>query len=266
MTRGALIFAYDNECIDYRAMAAWSARNIHRHLDIPVAVITDRPIDDEVFDRVIICDKESGNARHFSDLDQHVTWYNRNRSDAFELTPWDHTLLLDADYVVASDRLSLFYEIDRDLVVHRWAHDVTGMYDFDGNNHFGRYRMPMSWATVMCFRRTEAVQQTFDIMHMVRENWQHYRELYHIGQPAYRNDIALSVALNLQSGHTGMKCAIPWSMPSVLPADTLSQIDIDQYRVDFKDTHGKPRYIEIAGQDFHAMGKKSLGDIIANHR
>lgn len=266
MTRGALIFAYNNEHIDYRAMAAWAAENIHRHLDIPVAVITDNPIDDGVFDQVIIHGKTSGNARHFADLPQHVSWYNQNRVSAFDLTPWDHTLLLDADYVVASDRLNLLWEIDRDLVVHRWAHDITGMYDFDGNNYFGRYRMPMSWATVMCFRRSQEAKQTFDIMHMVRENWQHYRELYHIGQPAYRNDIALSIALNLHSGHVGMDCSVPWSMPSVLPSDTLSQIDTDQYRIDFLDSQAKPRYIEIKGQDFHAMGKKSLGDIIANNR
>ena len=43
MTTGALIFAFDNEQTDYVAMAGWSAENIHRHLDIPVAVVTNAP-------------------------------------------------------------------------------------------------------------------------------------------------------------------------------------------------------------------------------
>ena len=39
MTTGALIFAFNNEKTDYVALAAWSAANIHRHLDIPVALL-----------------------------------------------------------------------------------------------------------------------------------------------------------------------------------------------------------------------------------
>ncbi len=41
MTTGALIFAFNNEQTDYVAMAGWCARNIRRHLDIPVAIVTD---------------------------------------------------------------------------------------------------------------------------------------------------------------------------------------------------------------------------------
>ena len=37
MTTGALIFAYNNDKINYVKMAAWTANNIKRHLKIPVA-------------------------------------------------------------------------------------------------------------------------------------------------------------------------------------------------------------------------------------
>ena len=40
MTTGVLIFAFNNEHIDYLAMANWSAQNIRRHLNLPVAVVT----------------------------------------------------------------------------------------------------------------------------------------------------------------------------------------------------------------------------------
>ena len=36
LTRGALIFAFNNEQTDYLAMAEWSANNIRKHLGIPV--------------------------------------------------------------------------------------------------------------------------------------------------------------------------------------------------------------------------------------
>jgi hypothetical protein len=43
LTQGVLIFAFNNEATDYLAMAAWSAKNIRRHLNLPVAVVTDAP-------------------------------------------------------------------------------------------------------------------------------------------------------------------------------------------------------------------------------
>ena len=53
MTQGALIFAFDNEEIDYVKLAAWNARNIHEHLKIPVAIVTDSVDVPDVFDVVI---------------------------------------------------------------------------------------------------------------------------------------------------------------------------------------------------------------------
>ena len=43
LTKGALIFAFNNEHIDYIAMAGWNAENIRKHLNLPVAVVTDDP-------------------------------------------------------------------------------------------------------------------------------------------------------------------------------------------------------------------------------
>ena len=44
MTTGALIFARNNEQIDYEAMACWSAKNIERHLGIPTHIVTDNAV------------------------------------------------------------------------------------------------------------------------------------------------------------------------------------------------------------------------------
>ena len=45
MTAGALIFAFNNEQIDYVSMAKWSAKNIERHLGIPTRIITNDDIE-----------------------------------------------------------------------------------------------------------------------------------------------------------------------------------------------------------------------------
>ena len=93
MTQGALIFAFDNDHIDYVRMAAWSAANIRRHLNIPVAVITDRE-DVDGFDHIIHCDRGGENHRWFGDFKTQMPWHNRTRADAYALSPWDQTLLL----------------------------------------------------------------------------------------------------------------------------------------------------------------------------
>ena len=266
MTTGALIFAFNNEQIDYVAMANWSARNIHRHLGIPVCVVTDKePATPNVFDRVIIAAPVDAGQRYFSVYDTNVTWHNTNRMDAYTLSPWDQTLVLDADYVVASDQLRTALNSRRDFVCHRWATDITGLRTFEDLNYFGNHRMPMWWATVMMFRRSNTTELLFDTMQMIRDNWTHYRNLYKNPVPTYRNDHALSIALNTLNGHTLCVDTIPGALASLTPEHRLTQLDADSYRVDFLTPDKKPRWITLT-QDFHAMGKQQLGAIVANSR
>ena len=265
MTTGALIFAYNNECIDYLAMAAWSAKNIRRHLNLPVCVVTDQPVPAEYnFEHVVFAKTVGKDSRWFADIDATVTWYNGNRSSAYELSPWDQTLVLDADYVVASDQLANLLAVDTDFLCHRWAYDVTGLQPFDDNNFFGRYNMPMSWATVMLFRRSKTTKLIFESMQMIRDNWDHYKNLYGIGKSTYRNDFALSIAMNIVDGHTLTTPAIPWQLASVTPDHKLTQISQDVYCLDFTTADKKSRWITLT-HDFHAMGKQHLGEIVANN-
>ena len=265
MTTGALIFAFNNEQTDYVSMAAWSAKNIHRHLGIPVAVVTDyeNPLGD--FDYVINAQAHGGGQRYFSDYDTNVTWHNTNRMDAYTLSPWDQTLVLDADYVVASNHLSSMLKSRQDFMCYRWARDVTGLQTFEDLNYFGNHRMPMWWATVMMFRRDTSAELLFEMMQMIRDNWIHYKNLYKNPVPTYRNDHALSIALNTLNGHTLCVDSIPGTLASLTPEHRLTQLDADSYRVDFLTPDRKPRWIMLT-QDFHAMGKQQLGAIVANSR
>jgi hypothetical protein len=262
MTTGVLIFAFNNEQIDYLAMANWSAQNIRRHLNLPVAVVTDRSVPESYyFEQVIPADPEGNHTRKFDDLPESVTWYNGNRVDAYALSPWSTTLLLDADYVVASDQLKKIIQCDQDFVAHDRAYDVCGHPNFNEHNTFGQYRMPMWWATVMLFRRSQHARLIFESMQMIRSNWNHYKALYNIGRTTYRNDFALSIALGMVNGHTLNHAKIPWGLATITHNQKLTQLDLDQYRVEFVTQDGKSKWIQLA-QDFHAMGKGQLGAII----
>lgn len=265
MTTGALIFAYNNEEVDYLAMAQWSARNIQRHLNIPTAVVTDQPKAHSMpeFAHVVEESTAGNNFRYFHEYRNTLTWYNGNRLDAYRLSPWDQTLVLDADYIVASNTLCSVLASPRDFLAHRWACDITGQNDFVGNNFFGNYNMPMWWATVMMFRRSAEAEKIFAIMNMVKQNWTHYRHLYGNSRATYRNDHALSIALNLVNGNNPNYPGIPWRLASLMPGTTLAQIDTDCYRAEYTTPGGKRKYMIIQNQDVHVMEKQQLGDIIA---
>lgn len=264
MTTGALIFAFNNEKIDYIGLAAWSAQNIHRHLDIPVAVITDSVDDPRLIsnaDVVIPATPDSGGTRYFEDYSATVTWHNASRTDSYKLSPWDQTLVLDADYVVASNHLRKFFDVQENFLAYKNSINVNGS-EILALNHFGKFSMPMWWATVMLFRRSREAELVFDAMQMIKNNWKHYRALYQIDQTNYRNDFALSIALMLINGHTTNVNSIPGSMISVMPDHTLVCNDIDKYSIKYFDTLKKEKIVNLNGVDFHAMGKRDLGDII----
>ena len=269
MTQGALIFAFNNEQTDYVAMAGWSADRIRRHLKIPTAIVTDADPGDQrlaAADRIISATPASGGTRWFEDYQATVSWHNAGRTDAYRLSPWDQTLVLDADYVVCGTELKTVIDSPQDFMCHRYAWDMTYMNDFDDLNHFGQNRMPMWWATVMMFRKSNTAQYIFDCMSMIRANWRHYKDLYHITGTNYRNDYALSIALGIVSGHTLRVDAIPFRLASVMTEHKLTQLDEDFFQIEYPGEDKRPKKIAWAGTDFHAMGKKHLGDIIANSR
>jgi hypothetical protein len=266
MTTGALIFAFNNEKTDYVALAAWSAANIHRHLEIPVAVVTDNKHHPELaaFDQVIFAEPSAGGTRNFEDYQATVTWHNAGRPDAYNLTPWDNTLLLDADYIVASDQLRHTCTNGRDLQAYSRSTDVCNNQNLD---QFGNPPMNMFWATVVQFRKCTRAQYVFDCMNMIKQNWQHYRDIYHIHSSTYRNDYSLSIAINIVNGHVPHtnNNSIAGVLVNVYPSDTLTQIHQDCYGVAWTGSNGKKHHVELTNQDLHAMGKRDLEVIVENH-
>jgi len=262
LSQGVVIFAFNNEATDYISMAAWSAKNIRRHLDLPVAVVTDAPeaATQHKFEHIIATVPDTGGSRYFADYGTTVTWHNAGRINAYELSPFDQTLVLDADYVIASDRLLEVLTIPQQFAAFKESFDPAGMMNLPT---FGAHNMPMWWATVMMFRRGNISQYIFDSMQMIRANWQHYRDLYGIHQSNYRNDYALSIALSLVAGAEQSVHTIFWPMLNVMPEHRLTCVEQDHYEIEYTNAEGRLKTMSWAGLDFHAMCKKHLEAIVA---
>jgi hypothetical protein len=265
MKKGALLFAFDNDKLSYTDLAIWSARRIHRFLELPVSLVTDRQdIPTGIFDQIInFVPSANHGSRYFNDMLTSMPWKNLDRCEAYDLTPYDDTLVLDVDYVVASRDLLTLFDCDLDIVMPTMAFDVTGQRDFSDLNFFGAYKMPISWATVLRFRKNAITEMIFGMVKMIRDNWQHYRDIYRISEKRFRNDYAFAIASNTVFGHQGRWPSVPWKLATVEDTRKLSIIDDQRFRIDFVDRHGTKRYVEISDIDFHAMGKHNLGEMIA---
>ena len=265
MTTGALIFAFNNEKTDYVRMASWSAERIRHFLKIPVAVVTDST-DTELhkrFETVICVAAQTGGSRYFDDYADSVSWHNAGRTDAYSLSPFDQTLVLDSDYVVCGTQLNTVLNAPQDFMAFRNAYNLADP-DAEFMSTFGRNRFPMWWATVMMFRKSNTAQYIFESMTMIKQNWQHYRALYGITEKTYRNDYALSIALGIVSGHTLAVDSIPYAMASVMPDTELLRINRDPeiWELRYHSAENKPQRLGLYATDFHAMGKSYLEAVI----
>ena len=266
MSKGCLIFAFNNDSMDYVKMANSSACNVRRLLGIPTTIVTDKEINfNHNFDKVIVVEKPNHGHRHFRDYNKTVKWINFGRHQAYNLTPYTETLLLDADYVVASDRLKLLFDVGRSFLCHLSSFNVSG-HCFRASNVYGVYKMPMAWATVVYFKKDNTSKNIFNAMQMVQDNYTHYAELYNFQHRPFRNDYALSIALNINSGHciNSNEYYIPWDLASIVPEDSIVKKATDSYELTYKkliNDEYKDVRILLNDMDLHVMGKLDLEKI-----
>jgi len=261
-TKGVLLFAFNNGSIDYVKLANQSAVRIKKYLGLPTSVVTDEMLQNgHNFDSVILAKKPDHGIRHFSDKGR-VNWHNHDRCDAYDLSPYDETLLLDVDYLVNSNQLKILFELNKDFLCHTTSINVTGQ-SFESSNSYGLFDMRMDWATVVYFKKTEISKSIFLSWKMVQENYNHYAELYQFKKRPFRNDYALSIALNINKGHfiNSNEYYIPWNLPAVMPYDEVYKISEDTFDVVYNLTPDKQTHIIIKDQDLHIMGKSYLEKI-----
>jgi hypothetical protein len=249
---GALLYAFDSE-IKYTKIAVECAKRIDHYLHIPVTLVTDQPVTETVFDRVIVVDKPpTENYRYWQDIDTTTEWHNGGRSGALDVTPYDRTLLVDIDYMINSSVLSSLLESSQNFFAHK---TVMPIKKHVTTETFGLYKTPMWWATVVVFDQNEFAQDIFRIWKMVESNYQHYANVFGFDARKFRNDYALSIALLVANGNTvPEQCAIPWPLVNVNP-DIAVTLDADKWSIN--------KEFYTCNQDLHILGKSYLEDMYA---
>jgi len=266
MTRGALLFAFNSPKYDYFAMAIATAKRINHFLGIPVSVVTDEDSigsnNVECFDKVIIATADKSNVR------DKILWLNKGRYRAYELSPYDETLLLDTDYVVNSDKLLKTFDIGVDFC----CHDATSFMMHPGapQEVLSAYSFTTLWATVIMFRKTPRAKHIFECLEMVQKNYGHYANIHNFIAGVFRNDYALTLALRIANGHsTDPTDIIPWNLLHIGKNTSVYKNNEDEFNTEYTVMfdnwqRGKIRkeYTIIKDCDFHVMNKDNFMELI----
>jgi len=263
MSRGVLLFAFDRpDTRKYTKLAAYCAIQVKRHLKLPVAIVTNNPDIEEgdgIFDVVttVQVDGEQTRKNHATGQKEH--WVNFGRYGSYHLSPFDETIVMDTDYIVGSTALLKLFDMGSPLMCHRTRLYIGPNRD-DRIETFGSGN-PMSWATIIYFNRSEESEAVFEIMKMVQHNYGHYASLYNFDQSPFRNDYAISIAINTVFGHLrNRSCEIPWALVNS-DFETAVEKMTTGYRFTFeKNVDGEDRkfIITTKNQDVHILNKHSL--------
>jgi len=261
---GVLLFAFQSTKFDYLKLARWSAKNIKKFLNLPVCLVTDAKINDtKDFEYVINADP-TGTMRYDYSTEESYQWNNGQRYEAYNLTPFNTTLVLDVDYIVASKQLLVLLEDPRDFVCHRSSIDVTGKTAEAAI--FGQTQLPMAWATVIKFKKSTTSEIIFNLMEMIQKNYSHYANLYNFPDRTYRNDYALTIALYIAAGHRlSNKFFCSWPLFNSHASETVEKLSDNCYNIIYDKPFGNRQKLmrnKIENFDIHVMNKKSLEKII----
>lgn len=215
MSTGVLLYCFDTPTVAYHRLAEKSIQLISKNLQIPITVVTD-PQTKKKFNvkesvSFITVETQKNNFRFYRG--KNIPWYNMERSNAYEHSPYDTTLLLDCDYLCFTNNLLELCASDHDFLLHNKVFDVTGLDRIVGKLEA---TIPIVWATVVMFKKTARVKMIFDMIKHVQKNYEHFRNLYRIKFKNYRNDYAFAIALHQLNGHIQTEDFIPTPM-SMLP-------------------------------------------------
>lgn len=271
MKTGALIFAHNNPAIDYTRLAVFCAQQIDKNLGIPVSIATDNKayllnnFKDHPFDQIIEVQIEPSGSKMFYDGSLYgkiYEWNNVTRYRAYDISPYDRTMLVDSDYIINSSFLKTILERDSEFQLFKDSFDVCQWRDINWAKRINSYSIPFYWATLVIFDKTDINKSFFDLITYIKQNWQYFRVLYGIDYSAFRNDFAFSIAIHIMNGKTngGFATNIPRPMSFISDRDFLLEIKKEsmKFLVERSDYLGEYTLASVGNIDVHIMNKQSL--------
>lgn len=258
MRAGIVTFAHNTQW-DYLRMAKSLARRAEKYLHLPVTLVTDQETlnstghNTSEFDAVIVVERPPSNSK------QNQKWLNKGRWSAYDLTPYDDTLVLDSDYVINSRAILKFFSPNTDFGCFRRA---KYLFLDKQNEMISEHTLDTYWATGIRFLKSQRAGQVFEMIETIQKNWEYYSELWGFMPYTFRNDWALTIALRTVNGHI--------ERPQDFFPQQLINIDERTEVIKISDTvwkfvreirvreARKKVYLQTSDWDFHVLDKQRL--------
>lgn len=249
-SKGVVLFAFNTSTVDYVNLADRASRLIEKYLKLPVTLVTDESSNPKFkYDKVFRYNPQTGNVRY--DLDFKLQeWKNFDRYSVYKISPYDTTLLIDVDYFIFDSNLLKLFDQDFDF---RLMHHMQTPERVDSSD-MGPTSLPMVWATVLLFKKSERSEIFFDLVGRIQRNYNYYRPLFGIRDTNFRNDFAFSMANIIMNGYDiSPETSIPWKLMTI--DHKLKEISI---KSDFFVVRTNERSDIVAKQSLHIMDKKYI--------
>lgn len=275
MKHGVLIFAHNNPNIDYGLMAIIAGGLAKKNLNVSVSLVTDKwTVDwlkqsenflkaESIFDNIIQVEKPvTKNTRKLHDgfHSQTIPFENSNRFSAWDLSPYDKTLLIDSDYLTFSNTLNEYWNVDAPIMMAHSMNDIIGDRVGILDQRVSETGVHMFWATTVMFDKSQESRFFFQLVNFIKDNYRYYADLFRFNPKQFRNDIAFSIAKHIMNG---FETEFVYTLPPVLSVfDKDMLIDIkDQnliYLLDKPLDCGNFWGAVTSGTDVHVMNKQSI--------
>jgi hypothetical protein len=190
-----VLFAFNTDTVNYELIAERASRLITRTLNLPVTIITE------------MSTPQTNIRQGYAHGTQ---WFNGDRYRAYELSPYDETLLLDSDYLILDNALLTILDSVNDYII--MTNNQNTQQSITGN--MGTLSLNYVWATAIAFKKTQKSKLLFDLVGRIQRNYSYYIKLYNLREQNFRNDYAFAIADNILNGYTPSQ-GIPWTMLTV---------------------------------------------------
>ena len=245
-SRGVLLFAFNTEKTSYVTIAERCARLVKHITGLPVTLVTDDGTMSDSFDSVVYVDNTLKNYK----VGEQGSWRNGDRWRAYELSPYDETILIDSDYLMLDDNLIKLFEQEFDYRIMSYNNKPATPW----NLKMGMFGHEYLWATVILFRKSERAKMLFDLVGRIQRNYDYYRRLYHMREGNFRNDYAFTIANNVLNGYD-----LSFEQGIINPMLTFADVTTS---ITLKDTMLVVKELEkgyvIPRQNIHVMDKGYL--------
>lgn len=276
MTKGVVLIACNNSEIDYIKQANFLASRISKYMNLPTTLITDNVeyLEENYkkhnFEKVveIPTPKSFSYKKYFDGIfsKKQLEFKNSSRSNVYDLSPYDETLLLDTDFIISNDLLCSCFEQTKDFLIYKDAFDFAGWRDPNEFKFISEIGPDFYWATCVFFRKTEENKIFFNLVSHIKDYYSHYRNLYKLNTNVFRNDHAFSIAIHIMNGYTENSFAgkMPGTMYYITDRDLLLEMHDDNFLMLVQKENDSNQYVpvRVKGSNVHIMNKYSLNRII----